>query len=205
MRSAIALGCIASGNGAALLVQREMERGRLDSQYSVLRAAILKAVDYRSDEDSRAAEEARSSPAVHRVDQPTPLSLGMIAFPQSPLPFRPAKRSTHVAWALTTLFLRSSGQCNTDPAIRTGMLVRRLRKSRLLQISQAAADRRSVFFFRHLALVPAHDKLGSGPERLTAWCCELSMPAKMAGHRPIMCHMYHLSGDALRRGMPNTM
>src|ERR1035438_10459458 len=30
-------------------------------------------------------------------------------------------------WALTTLFLRSSGHFNTDPACRTGVLVRRLR------------------------------------------------------------------------------
>ena len=33
-----------------------------------------------------------------------------------------------VAWALTTLFLWSFGHCNTSPAIRTGVLVRRLRK-----------------------------------------------------------------------------
>jgi hypothetical protein len=33
----------------------------------------------------------------------------------------------YVAWALTTLFLRSSGHFNTDPACRTGVLVRRLR------------------------------------------------------------------------------
>src|SRR5208337_3614097 len=32
----------------------------------------------------------------------------------------------YVAWALTTLFLRSSGHFNTDPACRTGVLVRRL-------------------------------------------------------------------------------
>ena len=32
----------------------------------------------------------------------------------------------YVAWALTTLFLQSSGHFNTDPAIRTGALVRRL-------------------------------------------------------------------------------
>ena len=35
----------------------------------------------------------------------------------------------YVAWALTTLFLRSSGHFNTDPACRTGVLVRRLRKA----------------------------------------------------------------------------
>jgi hypothetical protein len=33
----------------------------------------------------------------------------------------------YVAWALTTLFLRSSGHFNTDPTCRTGVLVRRLR------------------------------------------------------------------------------
>src|SRR6202050_2872450 len=33
----------------------------------------------------------------------------------------------YVAWALTTLFLRSSGHFNTDPACRAGVLVRRLR------------------------------------------------------------------------------
>jgi hypothetical protein len=32
----------------------------------------------------------------------------------------------YVAWALTTLFLRSSGHYNTDPSCRTGVLVRRL-------------------------------------------------------------------------------
>jgi hypothetical protein len=32
----------------------------------------------------------------------------------------------YVAWALTTLFFRSSGHFNTDPACRTGVLVRRL-------------------------------------------------------------------------------
>ena len=35
----------------------------------------------------------------------------------------------YVAWALTILFLRSSGYSNTDAAIRTGGLVRRLRGS----------------------------------------------------------------------------
>jgi hypothetical protein len=34
----------------------------------------------------------------------------------------------YAAWALTTLFLRSSGQFNTDPACRTGVLVRRSHK-----------------------------------------------------------------------------
>src|SRR5208337_2602254 len=33
----------------------------------------------------------------------------------------------YVAWALTTLFLRSSRHFNTDPTRRTGVLVRRLR------------------------------------------------------------------------------
>ena len=32
----------------------------------------------------------------------------------------------YVAWALATLFSRSSGHYNTDPACRTGVLVRRL-------------------------------------------------------------------------------
>src|ERR1035437_443547 len=36
-------------------------------------------------------------------------------------------RRGYVAWALTTLFLRSSAHFNTDPACRTGVLVRRLR------------------------------------------------------------------------------
>jgi hypothetical protein len=34
-----------------------------------------------------------------------------------------------VAWRLTTRFLRSSGHFNTDPAPRTGLLVRRLRRT----------------------------------------------------------------------------
>src|SRR5450755_674178 len=35
----------------------------------------------------------------------------------------------YVGWALTTLFLRSSGHFNTDPACRTGVLVRRLHRN----------------------------------------------------------------------------
>ena len=35
----------------------------------------------------------------------------------------------YVAWALTTLFLRSSGRFNTDPACQTAVLVRRLRRN----------------------------------------------------------------------------
>ena len=39
-----------------------------------------------------------------------------------------------VAWVLTTLFLRSSGHFNIDPARRTGVLVRRLQTTpRLLR------------------------------------------------------------------------
>jgi hypothetical protein len=38
-----------------------------------------------------AAQEARSSAADHRLDEPTWLSLGMVASLQSPLPFHLAK------------------------------------------------------------------------------------------------------------------
>jgi hypothetical protein len=38
---------------------------------------------------------------------------------------------------LTTLFLRSSGHCNTDAAIRTGVLVRRLRYISVFQQKDA--------------------------------------------------------------------
>jgi hypothetical protein len=34
---------------------------------------------------------------------------------------------SYIAWALTALFLRSSGHCNTDPACRTRVLLRLLR------------------------------------------------------------------------------
>ena len=38
-----------------------------------------------------AAEERILTPPVHRLDEPTGLSLGMVASPQCPLPFRPAR------------------------------------------------------------------------------------------------------------------
>src|ERR1019366_1394070 len=41
-------------------------------------------------------------------------------------PLTPEPPRVYVAWALTTLFLGSSRHFNTDPACRTGVLVRRL-------------------------------------------------------------------------------
>src|SRR5215472_654853 len=37
-----------------------------------------------------AAQERMLTPPVHRLDEPTGISLGMVASPQCPLPFRPA-------------------------------------------------------------------------------------------------------------------
>jgi transposase len=57
--------------------------------------------------------EANASGPAYRCSQTSP--------PTAELPHG------YVAWALKTLFLRSSGHFNTDPACRTGVLVRRLR------------------------------------------------------------------------------
>ncbi len=46
---------------------------------------------YRSDAVSLRSAEAKPPRSVHRLDEPTGLSLGMVASPQSPLPFRPAE------------------------------------------------------------------------------------------------------------------
>ena len=47
----------------------------------------------------------------------------------------------YVAWALIALFLRSSGHFNTDPACRTGVLVRRLRSTCLQALAGHRVDR----------------------------------------------------------------
>jgi hypothetical protein len=51
----------------------------------------------------------------------------------------------YVAWALTTLFLRSSGNFSTDPACRTGVLVRRLQEKLVAaQVWAMVSVRRSL-------------------------------------------------------------
>jgi len=46
---------------------------------------------YRSDVVSGKSAKANFRARLHRLDEPTGLSLGMVASPQSQLPFRPAK------------------------------------------------------------------------------------------------------------------
>ena len=57
----------------------------------------------------------------------------------------------YVACALIVLFLQSSGHFNTDPAWRTGVLVRRLRLERLTVMREAAGSSPvapAIFFLR---------------------------------------------------------
>jgi hypothetical protein len=62
------------------------------SEYSAFRGGDFQGIKvYRSDEDLEAAQGTGSGAAIHRFDEPTRLSLGMVASPQSPLPFRPAR------------------------------------------------------------------------------------------------------------------
>jgi hypothetical protein len=74
-----------------VLVQPEMEKRRspLVSD-SALRAGIFKAWgSFDPMEVGRRKNE--SSRPVHRLDEPTGLSLGMVASPHCPLPFHPAR------------------------------------------------------------------------------------------------------------------
>ena len=76
----------------SVLVQPEMESGRsplvnippFGGDFQGIRV-------YRSDVVFLKSAEAKPPRSVHRLDEPAKLSLGMIASPQSPLPFRPAK------------------------------------------------------------------------------------------------------------------
>lgn len=70
------------------------------SEYSALRAGILKAWgSFDPMEVGRRKNE--SSRPVHRLDEPTGISLGMVASPQCPLPFR---RQGHFSSATTCRF-----------------------------------------------------------------------------------------------------
>ena len=75
------------------MVQPELERRR-SSLVSIppFRAGIFKALgSFDPMMGWEAAQEARSGAADHRLDEPTKLSLGMVASLQSPPPFHPAK------------------------------------------------------------------------------------------------------------------
>ena len=61
-------------------------------------------------------------------------SLGRGKLPSAASPG--ARPHVNVAWALTTLFLRSSGHFSTNPACPTGVLVRRLRTKLLAGASE---------------------------------------------------------------------
>jgi hypothetical protein len=53
--------------------------------YSALRGGDFQGIKvYRSDEDLEAAQGTGSGAAIHRFNEPTRLSLGMVASPQSP-------------------------------------------------------------------------------------------------------------------------
>jgi hypothetical protein len=60
------------------------------SEYSALRAGIFKAWGLSIRWRLGGARTSSHAP-VHRLDEPTGISLGMVASPQCPLPFRPAK------------------------------------------------------------------------------------------------------------------
>jgi hypothetical protein len=78
--------------GSLVPVQREMERER-SRLVSIppLRGGDFQGIGvYRSDVFSGRARKA-SFRAQHRLDEPTKLSLGMVASPQSPLPFHLAR------------------------------------------------------------------------------------------------------------------
>ena len=77
------------------MVQPELERRR-SPLVSIppfgLRAGIFKALgSFDPMMDWEAAQEPRSGAADHRLDEPTRLSLGMVASPQSPLLFHLAR------------------------------------------------------------------------------------------------------------------
>src|SRR6266436_6835694 len=60
------------------------------SEYSALRAGIFKAWGLSIRWRLGGARTSSHAP-VHRLDEPTGISLGMVASPRCPLPFRPAK------------------------------------------------------------------------------------------------------------------
>ena len=66
-----------------MLVQREMERKALFvSEYSALRAGIVKASGSTDPMWSLEERRGEASAPVHRLDEPTGLSLSMVASPQ---------------------------------------------------------------------------------------------------------------------------
>src|SRR4029077_17442545 len=77
----------------SVLVQPEMERGR-SPLVSIPQGRDFQGIKVcRSDEDLEAAQGTGSGAALHRFDEPTRLSLGMVASPHSLFPFRPARSS----------------------------------------------------------------------------------------------------------------
>jgi hypothetical protein len=63
------------------------------SEYSALRAGIFKAwgLSIRWEFGRRKNESSSPHAPVHRLDEPTGRSLGLVASPQCPLPFRPGE------------------------------------------------------------------------------------------------------------------
>jgi hypothetical protein len=82
------------------------------------------ALDVRTGELLRGATSLKLQPQPAKVLTILVRRAGQVAQPPTAgLPL------VYVAWALTTLFLLSSGHFNTDAACRTGVLLRRLRST----------------------------------------------------------------------------
>lgn len=77
----------------SVLVQPEMERWRSPLvSIPPFQGGDFQGIGvYRSDEDSKEGQDTGFSDAVHRLDQPTRLSLGLVASTQCPPPFHLAK------------------------------------------------------------------------------------------------------------------
>ena len=74
------------------MAQPELERRRAVSEYSALSGGDFQGIgSFDAMMGWGAAQEARSGAADHRLDEPTRLPLGMVASPQSPLLFHPAR------------------------------------------------------------------------------------------------------------------
>jgi hypothetical protein len=74
------------------MAQPELERRRAVSEYSALSGGDFQGIgSFDAMMGWGAAQEARSGAADHRLDEPTRLSLGLVASLQSPPPFHLAK------------------------------------------------------------------------------------------------------------------
>jgi len=74
------------------MAQPELERRRAVSEHSALSGGDFQGIgSFAAMMGWGAAQEARSGAADHRLDEPTRLSLGLVASLQSPPPFHLAK------------------------------------------------------------------------------------------------------------------